>query len=192
MRYIKKLSLLCVVSAGLIGCGEVDQQSPTPVQASPAVGQPAAARESVSAVVGGDGTFVQLDQVTSTSLAKSRNLCSLERINGIRLKDSGTVSIAANGRVEFNGWIVDPTKGVPDGFVIVLAGEKTYGLNGVVGRKREDVARSLKSDRAMNAGFQVKGVMGEVAPGAYSVSFLQELDSVVSSCNTRESIVVGG
>ena len=57
MRYIKKLSLLCVVSAGLIGCGEVDQQSPTPVQASPAVGQPAAARESVSAVVGGDGTF---------------------------------------------------------------------------------------------------------------------------------------
>src|SRR3546814_3144163 len=116
--------------------------------------------------------------LASVKAVKSFGLCAVDAINGHGGKDAAkTINLTRAGKVKVSGWAVTPDKRSPSSVAVVLLGtEKAYALRADGGRARADVARSVDSEAAGNAGYSAESQLEGVAPGRYAVSILQDSD----------------
>src|SRR3546814_10560169 len=93
--------------------------------------------------------------LASVKAVKSFGLCAVDAINGHGGKDAAkTINLTRAGKVKVSGWAVTPDKRSPSYVAVVLPGtEKAYALRADGGRARADVARSVDSEAAGNAGY---------------------------------------
>lgn len=164
--FIFTIAILC-------GCNRSEESAGTP--ASPAAGPVANAH-----------TFAAVEPVAAGALEVP---CSIDKINA-QAAAGQAVNVEAGRDIRFTGWISDAAKQVPAKFTIVLAGPQTYGVSGVAGISRPDVARALGSPALAKAGFNVSATLGSVAVGKYSVYFIEDANGKPARCTTNTHVEV--
>lgn len=137
--------------------------------------------------------FAEVD-LAGVRAAKSVGLCAVDVINGQGLKAARhAIALANADRIKVAGWVLTPDKRSPASLAVVLQGDaKAYALRADGGRKRADVARAVKSDEAVRAGYSVESELKGVAPGEYAVSVLQDTGGTPTICATRYKVAVTG
>src|SRR3546814_5407109 len=122
--------------------------------------------------------------LASVKAVKSCGLCAVDAINGHGGKDAAkNINLTRAGKVKVSGWAVTPDKRPPSSVAVALLGtEKAYALRADGGRARADVARSVDSGAAGNAGYSAESHLEGVAPGRYAVSILQHFGGAPTVC----------
>jgi hypothetical protein len=115
--------------------------------------------------------------------------CSIDKINA-QPAAGRVVNVEAGRDIRLTGWISDSAKQVPTKFTIVLSGPATYGVDGVAGISRPDVARALGSPALAKSGFNVSATLGSVAVGKYAVHIIEDANGKPARCTTNANVQV--
>lgn len=174
MTPFKSIGLIFTIAV-LCGCNRSEESAGTP--ASPAVGSQGASSSNA---------FAAVEPAAAGALEVP---CAIDKINA-QPAAGRVVNVEAGRDIRFTGWISDATKQVPSKFTIVLAGPGTYGVSGVAGISRPDVARALGSPALAKAGFNVSATLGSVAVGKYAVYFVEDASGKPARCTTNTHLEV--
>lgn len=116
--------------------------------------------------------------------------CDLNSVSGVGLSPGVEGPLAQGAGAVFNGWVADEQGAPPARVVIVLKGEKSYGIQVATGADRPDVAEALKAETARKSGIAALVDTTAVAEGAYDVHFL--VPETGAACDTTKRLKAGG
>ena len=138
---------------------------------------------------------VDLSPLTNTDLAAgtaTAGHCALDAINDVTFTAGATLAKVEAGRsFTAAGWVVDSTMQSPPKFTLVLQGAKSFGVAGITGSSRPDVAKALNADAAGKSGFDITANLGATPPGTYKVLALIKGANNMELCDTQRQLVVG-
>lgn len=129
--------------------------------------------------------FYNLPQHANYSLR-----CDLNSVSGVGLSPRIQGPLAQAPDVIFNGWVVDAQGAPPSKVVIVLKGEKSFGILVATGAARPDVAEALSSEAAHLSGIAALADTSAVAAGTYQVHLL--VPETDAACDTTKLLKVDG
>lgn len=108
-------------------------------------------------------------------------------------KNNALVVRVKQGQVSFLGWMAGSSKsGLDDKLALELKSStgRSYLYEESVRMVRPDVARALRNDQHLNAGFRFVAQLSGVERGVYGISIrLQEPDGVLR-CNIKKNLIV--
>lgn len=168
----------------LTGCSQ------TPNEATTSAPAPAAAPAG-----GSIGSVQSLTKADLEAINETAGHCALDEVNNTVLSDnSPTITVKAAQDLTASGWIVSNSLQTPPKFTLVLSsaeGSTAYGMDGMTGIARPDVARALNADAAGSSGFNLTGNLGSMPAGTYKVMILIKGANGNEICDTTRQITVG-
>lgn len=191
MRNSTRILTAAMLLATLAACGKksADEATPPAVSAEPADIAPVVEAKSGSLMPVQAG-ISPLDVLQLATVSSTKAPCSIDLIAGQAVGEQ-PIAVVAGANVLFQGWISTPGLQSPDAFAVVLAGSaQAYAILGKAGADRPDVARILKQEGLAKSGFNVNSKFDGVAPGEYTVSFIQDDNGATVQCPTKARIVV--
>lgn len=166
----------------LAGCNYKD---PKAEDAKPVAAEPTADTVTAAPTMPAN-TAVAYDIPAATAYTMK---CDLNSVSGTGLNPGVASDISKSGTVLLNGWLATEKLEVPSQIIVVLKGASSYGIAGVSGAARPDVAEGLGSQSVANAGFVFEEAnISAVPAGQYAVHIVAPAEGL--GCDTTKLVNV--
>ena len=182
IRRSLRLSLPIIAILALGAC----KPESTSTAATPAAGESPAATPQPTMPLPAGNMLAELSGFDLASLP-SKNPCALDSINGIH---PAMATVKPGDQVAFGGWLTTSKLQAPTQLMLVLSGPVTVAMSGPTSVLRPDVAKSLKVDSPLNAGFHLESRLPQMPDGHYKVALVHSTASSLQACMTTGELVV--
>lgn len=178
---MKLILTLAVTMVALGGCSKYGPESEQAVQAT--------ADTAVAPVAQSEELKDNVAVIYNLPRASYSLRCDLNSVGGVGLNPGEAVPLAQASSIVFNGWASTDWGVPPAKIVIVLKGERSFGILAATGAERPDVAEALKSDDAKKAGIAILADTTALVAGTYQVHFY--VPDTGAACDTAKLLKVG-
>lgn len=169
----------------LAGCSYEDPQATQQKEAAPA--NPAAEVSSAAGTTPKLVQFVAAPYEIPAATAYTMR-CDLNSVSGTGLNPGVASDVSKAGKAFLAGWLATDALGVPGEFIVVLKGASSYGISGVAGLERPDVAEALGSQSVFLSGYGFEADISSIPVGQYSVHIMAPAEGV--GCDTTKLLNV--